>query len=182
MELTSTAYEVGGLGTSPGTAASPDVTGAELHGGAFISPHGGAFVSPGADGGVGISPANAGAALAALRKMRAQPELVTTLRERSRMFLDLSRARGINTGFSEDTAVVPCIIGNSWECLRLSHALAERSINVQPILYPAVEEQLTRLRFFLTTRHSEAQIQTTVTALAEELEKIDPRLLNSHRS
>src|SRR5438309_1814003 len=58
MELTSTAYEVGGLGISPGTAASPDVTGAELHGGAFISPQGGVFVSPGAVGGVGTSPAN----------------------------------------------------------------------------------------------------------------------------
>lgn len=140
------------------------------------------YSNPGFVYSVGISPANAGAALAALRKMRAQPELVTTLRERSRTFLDLSRARGINIGFSEGTAVVPCIVGNSWQCLRLSHALAERAINVQPILYPAVEEQLTRLRFFLTTRHSEAQIEATVNALAEELEKIDPKLLHSHRT
>jgi 8-amino-7-oxononanoate synthase len=140
------------------------------------------YSNPGFVYSVGISPANAGAALAALQKMRAHPDLVTTLRERSRMFLDLSRARGINTGFSEGTAVVPCIVGNSWHCLRLSHALAERAINVQPILYPAVEEQQTRLRFFLTARHSEAQIQSTVTALAEELEKIDPRLLNPRLS
>ncbi len=139
------------------------------------------YSNPGFVYSVGISPANAGAALAALRKMRAQPELVTTLRERSRRFLDLSRARGINTGFSEGTAVVPCIVGNSWDCLRLSHALAERSINVQPILYPAVEEHLTRLRFFLTARHSEAQIETTVNALAEELGKIDPKLLRVSR-
>ena len=139
------------------------------------------YSNPGFVYSVGISPANAGAALAALRKMRAQPELVTTLRERSHRFLDLSRARGINTGFSEGTAVVPCIVGNSWDCLRLSHALAERAINVQPILYPAVEEHLTRLRFFLTARHSEAQIEQTVNALAEELEKIDPKLLRSHR-
>src|SRR5438132_12515665 len=62
MELTSTAYEVGGVGISPGTAASPDVTEAELHGGAFISPHGGVFVSPGAVGGASTSPAKAATA------------------------------------------------------------------------------------------------------------------------
>src|SRR5438128_4345400 len=49
------------------------------------------YSNPGFVYSVGISPANAGAALAALRKLRARPDLVTTLRERSRKFLDLSR-------------------------------------------------------------------------------------------
>ena len=136
------------------------------------------YSNPGFVYSVGISPANAGAALAALRKLRARPDLVTTLRERSRKFLDLSRQRGVNTGFSEGTAVVPCIVGNSLDCLHLSQALAEHSINVQPILHPAVEEQQTRLRFFLTARHSEDQIRMTVNALADELAKINPKLLS----
>src|SRR6185503_559288 len=103
------------------------------------------YSNPGFVYSVGMSPANAAAALAALRKLKVRPDLVTTLRERSKLFMDLSRKRGINTGLSDETPVIPCIVGNSWDCLRLSRALAVRSINVQPILHPAVEESLTRL-------------------------------------
>jgi len=135
------------------------------------------YCNPGFVYSVGISPPNAAAALAALRKLRASPELVTTLRERSRMFLELSRKRGINTGSSEGTPVIPCIVGNSLDCVRLSRAMSGRGVNVQPILHPAVEEHLARLRFFITARHSEQQIREATDALAEELEKIDPKHL-----
>jgi len=137
------------------------------------------YSTPGFVASVGISPANAAASLAAIRKLRAFPDLVKILRERSQMFLDLCRERGINTGHSEGTAIVPCILGNSWDCLRLSRALAARGINVQPILYPAVEEGMARLRFFLTARHQVEQMRTTADALAEELAKIDPKYLAS---
>ena len=126
---------------------------------------------------VGMSPANAAAALAALRKLRASPGLVATLGERSRLFLELSRKRGINTGSSEGTPIIPCIVGSSVDSVRLSRAMSDRGINVQPILHPAVEEHMARLRFFVTARHSEQQIQEATDVLAEELEKIDPKHL-----
>jgi 8-amino-7-oxononanoate synthase len=126
---------------------------------------------------VGMSPANAAAALAALRKLQTSPHLVATLRERSRLFLDLCRERGINTGSSEGTPIIPCIVGSSFESVRLSRAMSARGINVQPILHPAVEEHMTRLRFFLTARHTEQQIRSATAALAEELERIDPKHL-----
>ena len=66
------------------------------------------------------------------------------------LFLNEARARGLCTGLSENTPVVPVIIGNSAHALRLSRQLFERGINVQPILYPAVEESGARLRFFIT--------------------------------
>jgi 8-amino-7-oxononanoate synthase len=131
---------------------------------------------------VGISPANAAAALAALRKLEAHPELVTRLRERARTFLQLCRERGINTGQSEGTAVVPCIVGNSWVCLQLAQALGRRGINVQPILYPAVEEHLARLRFFITACHTEEQLRTTADTLCEELAALDPEFRERSQS
>ena len=70
------------------------------------------------------------------------------------------------------------ILGNSLDSLRLSQALFERGVNVQPILHPAVEEKAARLRFFITSRHTEKQIRDTVDAVTEELEKIDPRYLH----
>jgi 7-keto-8-aminopelargonate synthetase-like enzyme len=57
--------------------------------------------------------------------------------------------------------------------LKLSKAMSARGVNVQPILHPAVEESASRLRYFITTPHTEQQIRYTVGAMAEELEKID---------
>src|SRR6185503_3336413 len=51
------------------------------------------WTAPGFVYSVGISPANAAAALAALRKLVRHPELVTTLHARSRFFLDAMRER-----------------------------------------------------------------------------------------
>ena len=78
---------------------------------------------------------------------------------------------------SRDSAVVPVILGNSLHSLQLSQALFARGINVQPILHPAVEESAARLRFFITSTHTEDQIRQTVDAVAEELAKIDPAYL-----
>ena len=74
---------------------------------------------------------------------------------------------------------MPVITGNSVHALMLSRALFERGINVQPILYPAVEEEKARLRFFITSAHTEEQLRRTADAVAEELGKIDPRYLHA---
>ena len=132
------------------------------------------YTSPGFVYSVGLSPPNAAAALASIRLLEAEPERVARLRHRSRLFLELARSRGINTGKSKDSPVVPVILGNSMHALQLSKALLGRGINVQPILYPAVEESAARLRFFITSLHSEEQIRTTIDAISEELEKINP--------
>ena len=61
--------------------------------------------------------------------------------------------------------------------LRLSRALFDRGINVQPSRYPAVEERAARLRFFITAGHTEEQIRHAVGVTAEEVERINPRYL-----
>jgi 8-amino-7-oxononanoate synthase/acyl carrier protein len=115
----------------------------------------------------GISPANTGAGLAALRRLEADPDRVTRLHSNSALFLELARREGFNTGAAGGTAIVPIITGNSLLALRLSQMLFERGVNVQPILHPAVEEAAARLRFFITSAHSEAQIRRTVALLVE---------------
>jgi 7-keto-8-aminopelargonate synthetase-like enzyme len=61
-------------------------------------------------------------------------------------------------------------VGSSATALKLSNALLGRGINANPIIYPAVPEDKARLRFFVTSCHSEEQIRYTVKVLAEELE------------
>ena len=77
----------------------------------------------------------------------------------------------MNTGTSQNTGVVPVIVGNSIACMRLSRAMFARGVNVQPIVHPAVEESAARLRFFITSLHTSEQIRYTVKVLAEELER-----------
>ena len=78
----------------------------------------------------------------------------------------------MNTGTSQNTGVVPVIVGNSIACLQLSRAMFARGVNVQPIVHPAVEESAARLRFFITSLHTSEQIRYTVKVLAEELERM----------
>ncbi|MBX9790730.1 MAG: aminotransferase class I/II-fold pyridoxal phosphate-dependent enzyme [Pirellulales bacterium] len=139
------------------------------------------YTSPGFVFSVGITPANAAAALASIEVLAREPQRVSMVRDRAALFLKLARARGLNTGLSQGTPIVPIILGNSIHALQLSRALFERGVNVQPILYPAVEESAARLRFFINSSHSEEQIRLTVDALAEEAERIDPRHVSWHQ-
>ena len=127
------------------------------------------YTAPGFLYSVGMSPPNAAAALKSLELMQRHPEIVEQLRQRSQLFLELARGKGVNTGFSAGAAVIPAIIGNSMRCMRLSEALAARKINVQPIVHPAVEENAARLRFFISATHTEEEICYAVQVLAEEI-------------
>ncbi len=134
------------------------------------------YSSPGFIYSVGISPSNAGAALAAARLLKAEPERVRRLQHNSRFFLGLARAKGLNTGLSKDSAIVPVIVADSIKCLKLSHALFQRGINVQPIIYPAVADDAARIRFLFTCNHTEDQMRYTVETVAECLN--NPEIIN----
>ena len=125
------------------------------------------YAAPGFLYSVGISPPIAAAALEAMRILKAEPERVLRLQARGKLFLDKARERGINVGTSAGYSVIPAIIKNSLKAAKYSNAMFQRGINVQPITYPAVEEGAARLRFFLSSSHTEEQILAAVTALAE---------------
>ncbi len=128
------------------------------------------YTAPGFVFSVGLPPASAAAALAAIEVLEEQPERVEVLRARSELFLSLAKRAGLDTGASSGTAVIPIITGNSLVALRLSHRMFSDGINVQPILYPAVDESAARLRFFMTCLHSEEQIRFTVSRLVYHLD------------
>jgi 8-amino-7-oxononanoate synthase len=130
------------------------------------------FLAPGFLYSVGMAPPLAAASLAALEYLLKDPGRVATLRARGALFLKLAQEAAIDTGTSAGISVIPAIVGSSTRAARLSEALFERGINVQPILYPAVPEKLARLRFFMSCEHSEADIRTAVSTLAAELAAI----------
>ncbi len=134
------------------------------------------YTAPGFVYSVGITPPNAAAALAALRVLSAEPERVTRVRENAARFALYAREAGLDTGRSGGTGVIPVMIGDSLRAVRVSQALFERGINVQPMISPSVPNDEARLRFFLSCDHTEEQLRLavheTATAIASEASPI----------
>jgi 8-amino-7-oxononanoate synthase len=116
---------------------------------------------------VGMSPANACAALAAIRILKQEPERVGRLSTNARLFLADAKEAGLNTGLSKNSPVIPVIVGDSSRALALSEMLFQNGYNIQPVVYPAVEEGQARLRFFMTSAHTAQQIHQAVAAVSE---------------
>jgi 8-amino-7-oxononanoate synthase len=127
------------------------------------------FLAPGFLYSVGMPPQVAAPALAALEIMRQEPQRVDRLQKLSQYFLAKARQADINTGHSQGIAIIAAITGSSLSAARMSEALFDKGINVQPILYPAVPEKSARLRFFISCEHTEEQIDQTIQAYREEL-------------
>lgn len=125
------------------------------------------YAAPGFVYSVGIAPSLAAASLASLRVMQREPERVQRLRDNTRFFLQCARAAGVDTGLSQGYSIVPLMTGSSIKAARLSGQLFERGLNVQPILHPAVEEKAARLRFFLSSEHSQAQMESSLQIIEE---------------
>ena len=130
------------------------------------------YTSPGFVYSVGGCPSVAAAAGAALDVMRREPWRLERLRQNGRAFVAGAKARGLDVGLSIGASVVPIIVGNSPSAVILSHRLLSRGYNVIPIIFPGVAENQARLRFFITSRHTQAHIDGVLDAIAHELPEI----------
>jgi 8-amino-7-oxononanoate synthase len=97
---------------------------------------------------------------------------VARLQSNASLFLRLARAAGFDTADSGGMAIVPVILGSSIVAARLAQAMFDAGVNVQPILYPAVPERSARLRFFMSSTHTEAQIRQTVEIMADAVVRV----------
>ncbi len=127
------------------------------------------YTVPGFVFSVGMSPPLAAAAQAALRQLQAEPERVLKLQSNGQHMLSRFQAAGFNVAGSNGTGIVPLVTGSSIKAARLSDQLFKHKINVQPILYPAVPEKSARLRFFLSSDHSHAQIDHVTDVITQIL-------------
>lgn len=120
------------------------------------------YTAPGFVFSVGMAPSAAAAALEALRVLRREPERVARLQENAAYFLRAAKERGLNTGSSRGTPIIPVILGDSILAVRVSQRLLESGINVHPMVAPAVAESGARLRFFVSSSHTRSQIDAVV--------------------
>jgi 8-amino-7-oxononanoate synthase len=125
------------------------------------------YTTPGFVYSVGLPPAAAGAALAALGRLQAEPERVARLRANAELFRRRATEEGLDVG-PGTAPIVPVLTGTSASALLLADRMRRRGVNVQPIVHPAVPDEAARLRFFLNASHTDAQIDEAVAILAQE--------------
>ncbi|WP_377295133.1 aminotransferase class I/II-fold pyridoxal phosphate-dependent enzyme [Rhizobium sp. SG2393] len=124
---------------------------------------------------VGLAPALAASAIASLEIVAREPERTARLRHNGELFLKLAQEAGLDTGLSVGYSVVPVLVGDSLRAVQLSNELLAAGVNALPIIHPAVPEGLARLRFFITSEHTDAQIRETVRLTAEKLKALTDR-------
>ncbi len=127
------------------------------------------LAAPGMVYSVGLPAPAAVAALTAIKLMLREPERVVRLQANGHRFLTAARAAGLDVGTSWGYAVTPIVLGDSLRTLTLADRLLERGYNAFPIIPPGVPERSARLRFFISSEHTEAEIDGAVAAVAEEL-------------
>lgn len=126
------------------------------------------YTAPGFVYSVGLAPPMAAAALKAIQLIEAQPDRVRDLRSRVSTFHELALSAGLNIGdANQASAVIPVIVGRADSTIALSRVLKDNGILALPIGYPAVSKTKARIRFFISSGHTDEDIRRTVEIIAE---------------
>ena len=129
------------------------------------------YNSPGFVFSCGLTPANVAAALKAIELFEEENYRLERLKSNSDYFLENNKKMGLDTGTSGNTPIIPIITGDSDKAINLSNILYEKQINAMPIIYPAVNEKSSRIRFFLSATHTKEDMDKTLDVLSEIFKK-----------
>jgi glycine C-acetyltransferase len=108
-------------------------------------------------------PAVVAACREAIRVMQDEPELQERLWDNTRFFKAELTRLGFDTGHSE-TPITPVMMGDPDVAGRFSDRLIEEGVFAQPVVFPTVAIDKSRLRTIVTAAHSRDQLETTLAA------------------
>ncbi|APA96357.1 Glycine C-acetyltransferase [Nocardia seriolae] len=115
------------------------------------------------------APSGIAAALAGLEVLEAEPDRVARLWHNARLFDAALRERELNLGDSQGTPILPVIVPGAIQAGFVSSTLLQRGVYAGAISAPAVPVGKERLRFFITSEHTERQLLSTADLLAEAI-------------
>lgn len=118
-----------------------------------------------------IPPANAAAALEALRILRAEPERVDRLIEIAGYMRKRLRENGIPI-MDGTTAIVPIYTYEVERTLVVAKRLLEEGVYVNPVLPPGVPEGMCLLRTSFTATHTKEQIDRAVEIIVRVMNEV----------
>jgi glycine C-acetyltransferase len=108
-------------------------------------------------------PAVVGAIREAIRVMQDEPELQERLWDNTRYFKTELTRLGFDTGRSE-TPITPVMMGDPDTAGRFSDRLIEEGVFAQPVVFPTVAIDKSRLRTIVTAAHAREQLDTALAA------------------
>ncbi len=111
-----------------------------------------------------LPPATTAHSLAAIEYLEQHPELVQKLRDNTRYF----REQLIEAGFKPiegDTPIVPIIIGDTAEAIRMSRELLEEGVFVIGFGYPVVPHGTARIRCQVSAAHETEHLDAVIDAM-----------------
>jgi glycine C-acetyltransferase len=106
-------------------------------------------------------PGVAAACIAAIDVLLEEPERIERLWDNTRYFKGHLNSLGFNTGVSE-TPITPVIAGDPVKANMLSDALLAGGIFAQPIVFPMVAREQSRVRTIVSSEHTRAQLDATL--------------------
>ena len=105
----------------------------------------------------------AGSALAAVRVLEAHPERVTRLRENTRYFREGLTELGFKP-LPGETPIIPVIVGETAQAIRMSEALLAEGVFVTGFGYPVVPQGTARVRCQISAAHSREDLDQALRA------------------
>ncbi|WP_067535588.1 aminotransferase class I/II-fold pyridoxal phosphate-dependent enzyme [Nocardia crassostreae] len=117
----------------------------------------------------GPAPSTIAAALAGLEVLIEEPQRVARLWDNTALFNAALRERGIDLCVSQGTPICPVIVPGEMRAGFVSATLLQRGVYAGAISAPVVPVGKERLRFFVTSEHTERQLMSTADLLAETI-------------
>ncbi|MEN9564617.1 MAG: 8-amino-7-oxononanoate synthase [Chloroflexota bacterium] len=105
-----------------------------------------------------LPPAQAAAANEAFKIILDEPERLDRLNANTQQFIGGLKNMGFDTLLTE-TAIVPVLCGTDEKAFELTKRCQEQDVFVLPVVSPAVQEGLSRLRATVTAAHNPADIE-----------------------
>lgn len=105
-----------------------------------------------------LPPAQAAAANESFKVILDEPWRIERLNENTKQFIGGLKSRGFDTMLTE-TAIVPVLCGTDERAFELTKQCQENDVFVLPVVSPAVQEGLSRLRLTVTAAHEPSEIE-----------------------
>lgn len=105
-----------------------------------------------------LPPAQAAAANEAFKVILDEPERIERLNANTKQFIGGLKSMGFNTLLTE-TAIVPVLCGTDEKAFELTKRCQEQDVFVLPVVSPAVQEGMSRLRATVTAAHDPSDIE-----------------------
>jgi len=108
-----------------------------------------------------LPPVAAATAIACLEVIEDEPERIVNLQKNIKQFKDGLNSMGYNT-MNSTTSIVPILVGEEEDTLKLCKMVNDEGIFICPILFPAIPKGTNRLRAHVLTDHTPEDIDKTL--------------------